>query len=170
MPLMERECDVMGAQRLVNRFSCVLVSAVRQPGAGVGVGIVYRTRDGVNVRKSGYVAQDVSVDEAVYGALLEVLNEAATANARAITVYLDQPQVVEQLNRRARAPAHLQPQFIQVRCLANGLGRVRFRHAKPSLGFAARRVARSALSERRPVNIEYDNPLLPLSFADDAAV
>lgn len=160
----------MGAQRLVHKFSHVLVSALRQPGTGVGVGIVYRSRDGANVRKAGHVAYGVSVDEAVYDALLEVLNEASAANARAITVYLDQPQVVEQLNRRARAPAHLQPQFVQLRCLANGLGRVRFRHAKPSLGFAARRVARSALSERRPVNIEYDNPLLPLSFADDAAV
>ena len=160
----------MGAQKLVNRFSYALVSTLRVPGEGVAVGIVFRTRDGVNVRKMGYLAGEVTLEQAAYGAVVKALDEAEAANARAITVYLDYPQVVDQLNRRLRAPASVQSQFIQVRCRANALGRVRFRNARVGWNFAARRVARSVVTGRQPVNVEYDNPLLPLSFSDEAAV
>lgn len=159
----------MGAQIRTNKFSHVLVSAVRQSGTAVGVGIVFRTREGVNVRKIGYVLEDASPEQATYQALLTTLSEAQRASVRGLTIYIDNPQVVDQLNRRGRAPADLRPLFVQVRCLANSLRRVRFKLARAAQGFAARRLARTAAVDGRPVNIEYDNPLLPLSFGEDVA-
>ncbi len=165
---MERKCDPMGARVLTTRFSYVLVSAIRQAGAAVGIGMVYRNRDGANVRKVGYAVDGISPEQATYEAVLTALREAANAGVRGMTVYIDNPQVVDQLNRRARVPAELQSLFVQVRCLANGLGRARFRGAKATQSFAARRLARAATLDRQPLNIDYGNIPLRLSLGDES--
>ena len=160
----------MGARTLTSKFTQVHVSAVRRPGNSIGVGIVFRTRQGANVRKTAYALRDVSLEQATYEAILTALDEATRVNARGPIVYVDSPKVVAQLNRTAQTPPELRALFVQVRCRANGLRRVRFRLARPGQNFAARRLARAATTGEQPVNIEYDNVLLSLSFTDDRPI
>ena len=159
----------MGAYRQTSRFSQVHVSLVRQPGGAIGVGIVCRTRNGVNVVKLAYVSSRLTAGEALYEGVLTALEEAAHNGVRGLTVYLDSPQAVNELNRRSPVAPALQPLYIQVRCQANALGRVRFELAGRHQNFAARRLARAALVGRKPIHIEYDNALLPLRIPEEAA-
>jgi ribonuclease HI len=157
----------MGAQQLTARFSQVQISTIRRGGNGAAIGMVFRNRQGSPVRKVAYQVDTQSPDQAALEAVLYALEEAARWNVRSLTVYLDTPQTVDQLNRRAHVEPELMPLYAQVRCAANALGRVRFLPGGPENTFAARRLARSAMNHRETVNIEYDTPLLPLSFGEE---
>lgn len=159
----------MGAHTYTNRFSQAHISVARGPNGVLAVAILLRTRQGVNVRKIAYLPQERSVADATFGAILVALSEAALARVRSLTVYLDDAQTVAELNRQVRVAPERQSQFVQIRCQCNALGRVRFERARPSQNFASRRLARQTLISRQPVNIEYENALLPLSFGKDLA-
>jgi ribonuclease HI len=159
----------MGAQHLTTRFSQVQVSSMRRNGNGAAVGIVFRNRQGSTVRKVAYQMEGQSPEQAAFEAVLYVLEEAARWNVRGLTVYMDTMQALDQLNRHAHVEPDMMPLYAQVRCAANALGRVRFLPGGPENTFAARRLARAAMNHRETVNIEYDTPLLPLSFGEERA-
>lgn len=159
----------MGAQHLTTRFSQVQISSLRRSGNGAGVGIVFRNRQGSTVRKMAYQVDGASPEQAAFEAVLYALEEAARWGVRGLTVYLDTPQALDQLNRRAHVEPDMMPLYAQVRCAANALGRVRFLPGGSENAFAARRLARAALNNHETVNIEYDTPLLPLSFGEERA-
>lgn len=159
----------MGAQHLTARFSQVQISTIRRSGNGAAVGLVFRNRQGSTVRKVAYQVELQSPEAAAFEAVLFALEEAARWNVRGLTVYLDTPQTVDQLNRRAHVEPDMMPLYAQVRCAANALGRVRFLPGGSENTFAARRLARAAMNNRETVNIEYEIPLLPLSFGEERA-
>jgi ribonuclease HI len=159
----------MGAHVLTGKFSQVLISVLRRGGSAVGVGIVFRSRQGANVRKAGFLVEEASPEQATYQAILIALAEAQRCQVNGLTIYVDSAQVVDELNRKVRVVAPLLPAFAQVRCAANTLRRVRFSLGNAAQTFSARRLARTALQDRRPVNIEYDTPLLPLNFGEEFA-
>jgi ribonuclease HI len=158
--------SAMGAHTLTTKVAKVQISTVRRGADAVGVGIVFRNRLDETVRKIGYVAGGEDLERATYEAVITALEEAARLGAPGLTVQLDSPQVVEQLDRRAKVPPALLPLHMQARCRANALRRVRFQLAPRGQSFAARRLARAASLESEPVNVEYDTPLLPLTFGE----
>ena len=97
----------MGARTLTSKFTHVHISTVRRPGNTVGIGIVFRTRQGANVRKTAYAVRDVPLEQATYEAVLAALDQATRVQARGVMVYVDSPKVVAQLNRSARVPPEL---------------------------------------------------------------
>lgn len=156
----------MGAHSLTTRISKAQVSTVRRGAGSVGVGIVFRNRLGETVRKIGYAAPTDDLERVTYEAVLTVLDEAERLGTPGLVVQLDTPPVVDQLERRAAIPPALQALHMQARCRVNALRRVRFELAPRGEAFAARRIARAACLEAEPINVEYDTPLLPLSFGD----
>lgn len=156
----------MGAHNLTTRVSKAQISTVRRGASAIGVGIVFRNRLGETVRKIGYVCSGEDLERPTYEAVLTVLEEAARLGTPGLVIQLDTPQVVEQLTRRAAVPPALQTLHMQARCQVNALRRVRFELAPRGEAFAARRVARAACLEAEPINVEYDTPLLPLTFGD----
>jgi len=158
----------MGAILHTDEFTQVLVSAVRR-GTSVGVGLVFRGRDDTTVRRVGYLVQDLSTEQATYDAILSALTDAQQQRVRGLTIYVDSAPVLDQLTRRVRVPYELMPAFVQVRCAANGLRRVRFEPSSDVQGFSARRLARAALVGKETIDVRYETPLLPLSFGDDLA-
>ena len=160
----------MGARRLTSKVSHIHISAVRLCGGGVGVGVVFRARDGTNVRKTACALQAGSPEEATYEAVIAAVDYAAHIGARSLTVYLDSPQVVDELNRRAKVSPALRALFVQARCRANALNRIRFRLSRKSENFAARRLAKASALGSQPLEIEYEDRHLPLLLGDDAAL
>jgi ribonuclease HI len=158
--------SAMGAHTLTTRVAKAQVSTVRRGGDAVGVGIVFRNRLNETVRKIGYVSRADDLEQVTYRAVITALEEAARLGAPGLTVQLDSPQVVEQLGRRTKVPPALLALHMQARCRANALRRVRFELAPRGDSFAARRLARAASLEAEPVNVEYDTPLLPLTFGE----
>jgi ribonuclease HI len=154
----------MGAHTLTTKVAKVQISTVRRGADAVGVGIVFRNRLNETVRKIGYVARDEDLEKVTYEAVIAALEEAARLRTPGLTVQLDSPPVVEQLDRRARVAPALLALHMQARCRVNALRRVRFELAPRGQAFAARRLARAASLESEPINVEFDTPLLPLTF------
>ena len=130
---------------------------------------MFRGRDDTTVRRVGYLVQDLSTEQATYDAILSALTDAQQQRVRGLTIYVDSAPVLDQLTRRVRVPYELMPAFVQVRCAANGLRRVRFEPSSDVQGFSARRLARAALVGKETIDVRYETPLLPLSFGDDLA-
>ena len=156
----------MAAQALDQRFASAQVSVSRRLGGSLGVGIIFQDPKGGATRRIGYVSQDDQIESAVYAAVIRALEEAADARVVGLTLYLDQPSLVDQLNRRVAVPPDLRPLFVMARCRANALGRVRFEVGRPRQGFSARRLARSPALDSQPVCADDDTPALTLNLGE----
>ncbi len=160
----------MAAHSLAQRFTGVGISVLRRSAETAAVGIIFRNREGEVVRKVSYSQDAASVDAVAFDAVLWVLDIAAAHGQRSVVVYLDSPHLVDQLSNRAKVPAALRSQFVQIRCRANALGRVRFQLAAGEKTFAARRLAQAAVVGG-PAKWEETKPgTLAFAFAKDLAV
>jgi len=160
----------MTTQALTQRFTGVSISVVRRSAEMAGVGIVFRNREGDVVRKVGYAHDAVGLDEAVYDAVLWVLDVAAAHGQRSVVIYLDSAHLVDQLAHRAKVPLQLRARFVQVRCRANGLGRVRFQLASGERNFVSRRLAQSAVIGGPATCVDTASDALTFAFASELPV
>jgi hypothetical protein len=159
----------MAMQSGQTRGPYAVISAAEQLDGRVGVGVVLKGRGGVSLEKLSYVAEAGHREEALYRALVEALGDAVDRNLRGLTVLVEDPRLVSELNRETPVPEALQPLFVQIRCRANSLWPARFEVAKPTQAFGARQLAQDALLHGPVRHTPGVMPLLPLGFSEDRA-
>ncbi len=128
----------------IPRFAYALVSAVPlQDSTAAGIGVLFKARDRSTV---GSICQALPNTEplmAAYEALMRVLEEALRVGSRRITVYIDPPEVVRQLEGEAEVPRWALVKHLKARGMINQLGSVKL-VAATRPGFSARLLAQGA--------------------------
>jgi hypothetical protein len=138
----------MGTVYSEQEFGYALVSAVPLPEAdATGIGIVYKARDRSIVETECLAVEGEGTLEATYDAVMRVLKRARAQRTRRVTIYVDEPAVIDQLMGRCRAPRELLSKNLQTRGMLHQLGAVRLVAAQ-SPRFSARSLAESARVER----------------------
>ncbi|MGC9318979.1 MAG: hypothetical protein ACP5KN_13180 [Armatimonadota bacterium] len=148
-------------------FSYALVSAAPlQDTNATGIGIIFKADDRSTVRTICTAAQDTDHLTALYKAVLLVLDEALAGGVGRPAIYIDDEQVVAQLEGRSPVPREVLGANLRARAIMNQVGRPRLIAATRSPRFSARRLAESAASpETRGVR----SPARQLELAPDDA-
>jgi len=134
----------MGAERNDDGFAYALVSATPlQDTNAAGIGIVYKARDRSTIRTVCQALQDTDPLAAAYEAVMRVLEEALRTQVRRVKIYLDIPEVVNQLAGDAPVPRPLLVAHLKTRGMINQLAGVNLVAATNSR-FSARLLAESA--------------------------
>lgn len=134
----------MGAERNDDGFAYALVSAAPlQDTNAAGIGIVYKARDRSTLRTVCQALQDTDPLAAAYEAVMRVLEEALRTQVRRVTIYLDIPEVVNQLAGDAPVARPLLVAHLKTRGMINQLAGVNLVAATNSQ-FSARLLAESA--------------------------
>ena len=157
----------MNSRQPRTRSPQLILAAAKQWDGRVGVGTIFRGRDGFSTHKLGFVSESTDIEEALYRALLDALDYATEHSIRGLVVYVDDDHVARALDLQAEVPDALRPWFAQVRCRANALWPTRFEVAPIGVAIPARRLAQDALQYGQTLNLTHDTALLPLSFSQD---
>lgn len=127
------------------RFSYALVSAVPlQDASATGIGIIFKAQDRSTVGTIRQVLDTTDVAAAAYTAVLRVLDEALAGGVGRPTIYLDNAEVVAQLEGEQPVPPELRGINLRTRAAMNQVGRPKIVAARASSRFSARRLALSA--------------------------
>ncbi|MEA3400980.1 MAG: hypothetical protein U9R79_06985 [Armatimonadota bacterium] len=128
-------------------FSYALVSAAPlQDTRATGIGIIFKADDRSTVRSICTAAEDTDRLTALYEGVLLVLDEALAGGVGRPAIYIDDEQVVAQLEGRAAVPRSVLAANLRARAIMNQVGRPRLIAATRSSRFSARRLAESAAS------------------------
>ena len=139
----------MAAVYFEQDFGYALVSAVPlQESGATGIGIVYKARDRSTVTTECLAVEGTGTLEATYDAVMRVLERAREQGPRRITIYVDEPVVIEQLVGGGEVPRELLSKNLQTRGMLHQLGGVRL-VAAHSPRFSARFLAKGAHIEGR---------------------
>jgi len=151
------------------KFSYALVSAAPlQDTTTTGIGIIFKAPDRSTIKTICQALEHTDTTAALYEAVMRVLDEALATGVGRPAIYVDDPQVVAQLNGEQPAPRELLATNLRTRAVMNQVGRTRVMAATASPRFSARRLATSARGGA-PRQHETHGRQLSL-LPDDAAV
>lgn len=135
----------MEPRRDEEKFSYALVSAAPlQDSNATGIGIIFKARDRSTLKTISQALDDTDQAEAAYEAVIRVLEEALASGVRRPAIYLDNPEVVAQLNGEADVPRNLLAVNLRTRAMMHQVGRPQVITATTAARFAARRLAMDA--------------------------
>lgn len=138
----------MNAVHSKEGFAYALVSAVPlQDTEATGIGIIYRARDRSTIATECRALENTGTLAATYMALMRVLDQARAAKVRRITIYVDDPSVIDQLRGDGEVPRELLGTNLRTRAKLHQVGGVRL-VAAHSPRFSARLLAESAAARR----------------------
>ena len=125
-------------------FAYALVSSVPlQDTEATGIGIIFKARDRNTIGTHCEALDDAGTLAASYKAVMTVLKRALKAKVRGISIYVDDPRIIGQLQGDDEVPRELLGTNLQTRAMLHQVGRVRLIGAH-SQRFSARRLAESA--------------------------
>lgn len=131
------------------RFSYALVSAaLLQDSAATGIAVILKAHDRSTVKTICIALETADPLAAAYEAVMIVLDEALAAGVGRPAIYIDNTQVVEQLEGRQQPPRELLATNLRARARINQVGRPRLIAATRSERFSARQLAESAVAPR----------------------
>jgi len=133
-----------GARAHGERFAYALVSAapLQDPNT-TGIGIIFKAPDRSTIKTICQALPDTELLAAAYDAVRRVLEEALATGVRRATIYVDPPEIVEQLAGDAPVPRPLLVAHLKARGMINQLASVNL-IAAVSEHFSARMLAESA--------------------------
>lgn len=135
----------MDVRRDEEQFSYALVSAAPlQDSTATGIGIILKARDRSTLKTICQALENTDVAAAAYEAVRRVLDEALAAGVGRPAIYLDDPEVVAQLNGEAEVPRALLATNLRTRAMMHQVGRPQVIAATTSARFTARRLAQEA--------------------------
>ncbi len=153
----------MNASQFRNGFAYALVSAVPVRGEqATRIGIILKAHDRSTIASQCRMLEGLGRLAATYEALMTVLQRAQVVNARRITIYVDDPMVIEQLIEDCEVPRELIGANLRARAMLHQLGRVRLKAAN-SPRFSARMLAQNACASDAIRDVRSDRQLPLLS-------
>ncbi len=154
-------------------FLYALTSGVLQPGATQdeaslgGIAVQIKDNRSRPLGKYSYAMPAATQAEAAYEAILMALREAHRIGARTVTVYTDDRQVADEVNRAAEVAAANLSRYLECRAAMNQFRRARVKHIDAARNHNTRAMADRAARDREVRAQSYERVELPLGFAEN---